>query len=63
MRGADSVAALLLGAIVAPPASAQMRGDPGDVIVSEINRARADPTGYADELRSYRCLLYTSRCV
>lgn len=54
MRRADSVAALLLGTIVALPASAQMRGDPSHAIVSEINRARADPTGYADELRAYR---------
>jgi uncharacterized protein YkwD len=42
---------MVAGAVYAGPVSAQV---PGDAVVAEINRLRADPPGYAQELRAYR---------
>jgi uncharacterized protein YkwD len=44
-------ALMVAGAVYAGPLSAQV---PGDAVVAEINRLRADPPAYAQELRAYR---------
>jgi uncharacterized protein YkwD len=44
--------ALLVAA--APPAATDEPPSLGQQVVAEINRVRADPEGYADELRAYR---------
>lgn len=54
MSRADLLAAPLLVALSALPATAQPRDDDGDAIVDEMNRVRDDPRGYARSLRAYR---------
>lgn len=53
MRRADG--AVLL-ALLVPGALSAQGADRGPAVVEEINRVRADPAGYAEELRAYRRL-------
>lgn len=53
MRPAELAFALCLAAL-STPAHAQRDRATGDSVIDEINFVRADPQGYADELRAYR---------